>query len=84
MAAHINITNEMAQVVCLIAKRHPESAIAIDWHDGEPEMFWFVTADDGANQKTYVVDDESGTWAPLSDDEAAKFHADELVFSATQ
>lgn len=87
MSAHIRITNELAHIVSLIADKHEAASIAIDWRDGEPEMFWFVTADTGDTETVYVVDDESGTWAPLSDEEAARFSANQIVFeevAATQ
>jgi hypothetical protein len=64
MAVAATFTNEVGRVVGRIAKKHPSSALRVEWNEGAPENLWVVTAVDvGA---VYVVDDELGHWAPAT------------------
>jgi hypothetical protein len=61
----IVITGNMAKIVGLIARQHPDASIQIEWNDRAiDERFWLVTATDGRDDHVYVVDDEAGHWAP--------------------
>jgi hypothetical protein len=66
MGTNVNITNNLAMVVGLVAQKHPDSSVQIEWREGTPEQEWLITATDGVTDHEYVADDESGSWAPLS------------------
>jgi hypothetical protein len=70
MSVHAVINNNLAKIVGLIAQRHPDAAIQIDWHErAMDERWWLVTATDGATEHVYIVDDELGHWAPANDED---------------
>lgn len=80
MAVNAAITNELARVVGLLATQHPEHSVRIEWRENESESVWFVTVDNGADERIFIVDDETGTHAPLTTDELARYRAGERVF----
>lgn len=76
----VTITNELARVVGLIANKHRDCSVEILWRDGTPEIEWLVTADNGSESWSYIVDDEQGIWSPLSTDDQEAFNRGESVF----
>lgn len=72
---NVNITNELARATGMLAARHLDRSIQIEWRETSDEREWFVTASDGVNDTVYVVDDESGSNMPLSADDLARYDA---------
>ena len=79
IGANIIVTGALAKVVGLIANRHEDCAVQIEWHEGQPEQDWIVTATDGVTDHVYLVDDESGHWMPLNADDLARLDRGEQV-----
>jgi hypothetical protein len=78
------ITNELARAVGLIATRHPECSVRIEWRETSDEREWFITADSGASETTYVVDDETGTNMPLNANDRTKYERGESVLQESE
>jgi hypothetical protein len=83
MSINVNITNELGRVVGLIAAKHPECSIQIEWREGAADIEWYVTATDGATDHEYVVDDERGSWAPLTDKDREHMARGESIFTGS-
>jgi len=81
MAVNTNITNALARVVGLIAAKHPDCSIQIEWREGTPQEEWTVTASTGVTDHLYVVWDETGTWAPLTDGERGRYDRGESILT---
>lgn len=81
--AGINVcmTNNLALVVGLIARKHPDASIRVEWREGTPEFEWNVVATDGNTDTVYVVDDESGSWALMNAAELERFGRGESIFA---
>lgn len=81
MGVNVAITNELARVAGLIANKHPEHSIQIEWREGSDEREWVVTASNGLTDMLYVVDDESGTWAPFTEADRRRYDAGLPIFT---
>jgi hypothetical protein len=77
---NVNITNNLALIVGLIAKENPDRAIEITWNSGSPEFEWIITATDGTHDTVYVADDETGHWAPVTVSEQERLDRGEPIF----
>jgi hypothetical protein len=75
LSVNVCITNELARAAGRIAGLHPESSIEVEWRETSDEREWFVTATNGVHSVVYVVDDESGVHAPLTEEELARYNA---------
>ena len=84
----ITITTDLARVVGAIANRHKDdetASVNISWRESEAEQVWFVTvlrldAEGNTDDLIYVVDDETGVHAPLTENELDRFHRGQSIF----
>ncbi len=81
VAINVNITNELARAVGMLANRHPDRSIQIEWRETSDHREWFVTASDGVNDTVYVVDDETGTNMPLNSHDLALYDSGQPVLT---
>jgi hypothetical protein len=73
------ITMELARIVGKLANENPDAGnIEICWRDVDDERIWLIHIEEpnGETRSVYMVDDETGTHAPLTADELARVALD--------
>lgn len=76
---NVCITGALARAVGTIAKNDPDRSVQIEWRETSPQEEWFVTTSDGVVDTVYVVDDETGTHAPLTAEEMRRYLDGETI-----